>query len=45
MFGLDRHIINDENSRMSWNHNHYPLMLGIRKNDLNTSNAKIMLIW
>ena len=27
MFGLDRHIINDENSRMSWNHKHYPRCL------------------
>ncbi|HDM2765218.1 TPA: beta-lactam sensor/signal transducer BlaR1, partial [Staphylococcus aureus] len=24
MFGLDHHIISDKNSRMSWNHKHYP---------------------
>ncbi|SRC69797.1 beta-lactam sensor/signal transducer BlaR1 [Staphylococcus aureus] len=33
LFGLDRHIISDKNSRMSWNHNHYPY----KDQDLNTA--------
>ena len=37
MFGLDRHIINDENSRMSWNHKHYPFDAWNKEQDLNTA--------
>ena len=43
MFGLDRHIINDENSRMSWNHKHYPFDAWNKEQDLNTQ-CKIQLI-
>ncbi|PZI60089.1 beta-lactam sensor/signal transducer BlaR1 [Staphylococcus aureus] len=34
--GLDRHIISDKNSRMSWNHNHYPFDSWNKDQDLNT---------
>ncbi|HCY3069180.1 TPA: beta-lactam sensor/signal transducer BlaR1 [Staphylococcus aureus] len=37
MFGLDRHIISDENSRMSWNHKHYPFDAWNKEQDLNTA--------
>ncbi|MCC9143498.1 beta-lactam sensor/signal transducer BlaR1 [Staphylococcus capitis] len=37
MFGLDRHIISDKNSRMSWNHNHYPFDSWNKDQDLNTA--------
>ncbi|HDA7889984.1 TPA: beta-lactam sensor/signal transducer BlaR1 [Staphylococcus aureus] len=37
LFGLDRHIISDKNSRMSWNHNHYPFDSWNKDQDLNTS--------
>ncbi|UTF56376.1 beta-lactam sensor/signal transducer BlaR1 [Staphylococcus epidermidis] len=36
LFGLDRHIISDKNSRMSWNHNHYPFDSWNKDQDLNT---------
>ena len=42
MFGLDRHIINDENSRMSWNHKHYPFDAWNKEQDL--KQCKIQLI-
>ncbi|HDZ7721421.1 TPA: beta-lactam sensor/signal transducer BlaR1 [Staphylococcus aureus] len=35
LFGLDRHIISDKNSRMSWNHNHYPFDSWNKDQDLN----------
>ncbi|HCX1602039.1 TPA: beta-lactam sensor/signal transducer BlaR1 [Staphylococcus aureus] len=37
LFGLDRHIISDKNSRMSWNHNHYPFDSWNKDQDLNTA--------
>ncbi|PVV78681.1 penicillin binding protein transpeptidase domain-containing protein [Staphylococcus aureus] len=37
MFGLDRHIISDKNSRMSWNHKHYPFESWNKEQDLNTA--------
>ncbi|HEH2333727.1 TPA: beta-lactam sensor/signal transducer BlaR1 [Staphylococcus aureus] len=37
LFGLDRHIISDENSRMSWNHNQYPFDSWNKDQDLNTA--------
>ncbi|HDM8648364.1 beta-lactam sensor/signal transducer BlaR1 [Staphylococcus aureus] len=37
LFGLDRHIISDKNSRMSWNHNHYPFDSWNKEQDLNTA--------
>ncbi|CAC7288014.1 Beta-lactamase regulator protein [Staphylococcus aureus] len=37
LFGLDRHIISDKNSRMSWNHNHYPFDPWNKDQDLNTA--------
>ncbi|HFN8959516.1 TPA: beta-lactam sensor/signal transducer BlaR1 [Staphylococcus aureus] len=37
MFGLDRHIISDKNSRMSWNHKHYPFDSWNKDQDLNTA--------
>ncbi|MBM5904465.1 beta-lactam sensor/signal transducer BlaR1 [Staphylococcus epidermidis] len=37
LFGLDRHIISDKNSRMSWNHNHYPFDSWNKNQDLNTA--------
>ncbi|HDF1727861.1 TPA: beta-lactam sensor/signal transducer BlaR1 [Staphylococcus aureus] len=37
LFGLDRHIISDKNSRMSWNHNHYPFDSWNKDQDLNTT--------
>ena len=37
LFGLDRHIISDKNSRMSWNHNHYPFNSWNKDQDLNTA--------
>lgn len=37
MFGLDRHIINDENSRMSWDHKHYPFDAWNKEQNLNTA--------
>ena len=37
LFGLDRHIISDKNSRMSWNHNHYPFESWNKEQDLNTA--------
>ncbi|HFD6541621.1 TPA: beta-lactam sensor/signal transducer BlaR1 [Staphylococcus aureus] len=37
LFGLDRHIISDKNSRMSWNHNHYPFDSWKKDQDLNTA--------
>ncbi|UMT77411.1 beta-lactam sensor/signal transducer BlaR1 [Staphylococcus roterodami] len=37
LFGLDRHIISDKNSRMSWNHNHYPFDSWNKGQDLNTA--------
>ncbi|HHS4645550.1 TPA: beta-lactam sensor/signal transducer BlaR1 [Staphylococcus aureus] len=35
LFGLDRHIISDKNSRMSWNHNQYPFDSWNKDQDLN----------
>ncbi|EOD8088920.1 beta-lactam sensor/signal transducer BlaR1 [Staphylococcus aureus] len=37
LFGLDRHIISDKNSRMSWNHNQYPFDSWNKDQDLNTA--------
>lgn len=37
LFGLDRHIISDKNSRMSLNHNHYPFDSWNKDQDLNTA--------
>ncbi|HDE8076946.1 TPA: beta-lactam sensor/signal transducer BlaR1 [Staphylococcus aureus] len=37
LFGLDRHIISDKNSRMLWNHNHYPFDSWNKDQDLNTA--------
>ncbi|CXX16897.1 beta-lactamase regulatory protein [Staphylococcus aureus] len=37
LFGLDRHIISDKNSRMSWNHNYYPFDSWNKDQDLNTA--------
>ncbi|HDC6192145.1 TPA: beta-lactam sensor/signal transducer BlaR1 [Staphylococcus aureus] len=37
MFGLDHHIISDKNSRMSWNHKHYPFESWNKEQDLNTA--------
>ncbi|HDB8643007.1 TPA: beta-lactam sensor/signal transducer BlaR1 [Staphylococcus aureus] len=37
LFGLDRHIISDKNSRMSWNHKHYPFESWNKEQDLNTA--------
>ncbi|HFE5124797.1 TPA: beta-lactam sensor/signal transducer BlaR1 [Staphylococcus aureus] len=37
LFGLDRHIISDKNSRMLWNHNHYPFDSWNKYQDLNTA--------
>ncbi|HDC3844675.1 TPA: beta-lactam sensor/signal transducer BlaR1 [Staphylococcus aureus] len=37
LFGLDSHIISDKNSRMSWNHNHYPFDSWNKDQDLNTA--------
>ncbi|HAR4482353.1 TPA: beta-lactam sensor/signal transducer BlaR1 [Staphylococcus aureus] len=37
LFGLDRHIISNKNSRMSWNHNHYPFDSWNKDQDLNTA--------
>ncbi|HDC9427064.1 TPA: beta-lactam sensor/signal transducer BlaR1 [Staphylococcus aureus] len=37
LFGLDRHIISDKNSRMSWNHNHYPFDSWNKDQNLNTA--------
>ncbi|HCU7418734.1 TPA: beta-lactam sensor/signal transducer BlaR1 [Staphylococcus aureus] len=37
LFGLDCHIISDKNSRMSWNHNHYPFDSWNKDQDLNTA--------
>lgn len=37
LFGLDRHIISDKNSRMSWNYNHYPFDSWNKDQDLNTA--------
>ncbi|HDI0416170.1 TPA: beta-lactam sensor/signal transducer BlaR1 [Staphylococcus aureus] len=37
LFGLDRHIISDKNSRMSWNHNHYAFDSWNKDQDLNTA--------
>lgn len=37
LFGLDRHVISDKNSRMSWNHNHYPFDSWNKDQDLNTA--------
>lgn len=37
LFGLDRHIISDKNSRMSWNHNHYPFDSWNKDQGLNTA--------
>ncbi|HDI0380311.1 TPA: beta-lactam sensor/signal transducer BlaR1 [Staphylococcus aureus] len=37
LFGLDRHIISDKNSRMSWNLNHYPFDSWNKDQDLNTA--------
>ncbi|MBU5015693.1 beta-lactam sensor/signal transducer BlaR1 [Staphylococcus aureus] len=37
LFGLDRHIISDKNSRMPWNHNHYPFDSWNKDQDLNTA--------
>ncbi|HDF7866202.1 TPA: beta-lactam sensor/signal transducer BlaR1 [Staphylococcus aureus] len=37
LFGLDRHIISDKNSRMSWNHNHYPFDSWNKDQDLNAA--------
>ncbi|HHA1105278.1 TPA: beta-lactam sensor/signal transducer BlaR1 [Staphylococcus aureus] len=37
LFGLDHHIISDKNSRMSWNHNHYPFDSWNKDQDLNTA--------
>ncbi|MVI73407.1 beta-lactam sensor/signal transducer BlaR1 [Staphylococcus aureus] len=37
LFGLDRHIISDKNSRMSWNHNHDPFDSWNKDQDLNTA--------
>ncbi|WP_448515737.1 beta-lactam sensor/signal transducer BlaR1 [Staphylococcus aureus] len=37
LFGLDRHIISDKNSRISWNHNHYPFDSWNKDQDLNTA--------
>ncbi|HCU7196724.1 TPA: beta-lactam sensor/signal transducer BlaR1 [Staphylococcus aureus] len=37
LFGLDRHIIGDKNSRMLWNHNHYPFDSWNKDQDLNTA--------
>lgn len=37
LFGLDRHIISDKNSHMSWNHNHYPFDSWNKDQDLNTA--------
>ncbi|MDK7942185.1 MAG: beta-lactam sensor/signal transducer BlaR1 [Staphylococcus epidermidis] len=37
LFGLDRHIISDKNSRMSWNHNHYPFDSWNKDQYLNTA--------
>ncbi|HDG7031755.1 TPA: beta-lactam sensor/signal transducer BlaR1 [Staphylococcus aureus] len=37
LFGLDRHIISDKNSRMSWNHKHYLFESWNKEQDLNTA--------
>ncbi|HCY0888182.1 TPA: beta-lactam sensor/signal transducer BlaR1 [Staphylococcus aureus] len=37
LFGLDRHIISDKNSRMSWNHNQYTFDSWNKDQDLNTA--------
>ncbi|HDJ7117041.1 TPA: beta-lactam sensor/signal transducer BlaR1 [Staphylococcus aureus] len=37
LFGLDRHIISDKNSRMLWNQNHYPFDSWNKDQDLNTA--------